>query len=306
MNRRRHWRKLGRIFEGAEIGDWSAGYAAIPLAEPLGGEHYRIHFSARDRKNRSRPGWLIFDMERFKVEEAGQAPSLELGELGTFDDSGVMPTWLVSHSGRDYLYYVGWNRGVTVPFRNSIGLAVRDSPGESFKRAYLGPIMDRTRSEPHFCASCCVLIENGLWRNWYLSCIGWREMGDGPAHYYHIKYAESDNGIDWNRDGHIAIDLAGEHEHAISRPSVLRQGGGYRMWFSARGPYYRIYEADSPDGIEWTRAPKPALDRSETGWDSKMVECPFVFEHRSQRFMLYNGNDYGRSGIGLAVLEDDY
>ncbi|MBB5866436.1 hypothetical protein [Xanthomonas sp. 3058] len=36
-----------------------------------------------------------------------------------------------------------------------------------------------------------------------------------------------------------------------------------------------------------------------------MIEYPFVFDHAGQRYMLYNGNDYGRSGFGLAVLEGD-
>jgi hypothetical protein len=34
-----------------------------------------------------------------------------------------------------------------------------------------------------------------------------------------------------------------------------------------------------------------------------MIEYPFVFDHGGARYMLYNGNGYGRSGVGLAVLE---
>ncbi|WP_236729556.1 hypothetical protein, partial [Mycobacterium tuberculosis] len=28
------------------------------------------------------------------------------------------------------------------------------------------------------------------------------------------------------------------------------------------------------------------------------------FDHRGQRFMLYSGDGYGRTGFGLAVLEN--
>ena len=28
-----------------------------------------------------------------------------------------------------------------------------------------------------------------------------------------------------------------------------------------------------------------------------MVEYPFVFDHRGSRYMLYNGNGYGATGI---------
>jgi len=30
-----------------------------------------------------------------------------------------------------FLYYIGWNKGITVPFRNSIGLAISDDNGKN-------------------------------------------------------------------------------------------------------------------------------------------------------------------------------
>ena len=38
-------------------------------------------------------------------------------------------------------------------------------------------------------------------------------------------------------------------------------------------------------------------------WDSEMICYPYVFEHKDDLYMLYNGNDYGKTGFGLAVLE---
>jgi sucrose-6-phosphate hydrolase SacC (GH32 family) len=214
-----------------------------------------------------------------------------------------MATWLATHNGRKYLYYIGWNLGVTVPFRNSIGLAVSQDDG-GFKRYAQGPIVDRTAEEPHFVASCCVLPSVDKWRMWYLSCTGWMMRGGKPEHMYHIKYAESVDGIHWQRAGVVAIDYANEHEYAISRPSVVRDNDLWRMWFSCRGSAYRIGYAESHDGITWDRFDaKFGLDVSASGWDSDMVEYPFVFDHGGARYMLYNGNGYGRTGFGLAVLE---
>ena len=45
------------------------------------------------------------------------------------------------------------------------------------------------------------------------------------------------------------------------------------------------------------------IDVSPAGWDSAMIEYPYVFDHGGARYLLYNGNDYGREGFGLAVLE---
>ena len=36
-----------------------------------------------------------------------------------------------------------------------------------------------------------------------------------------------------------------------------------------------------------------------------MIEYPFVYEHRGVKHMLYNGNGFGETGIGYAVLEED-
>jgi hypothetical protein len=47
------------------------------------------------------------------------------------------------------------------------------------------------------------------------------------------------------------------------------------------------------------------IDVSNTGWDSEMICYPCVFEHKGTKYMLYNGNGYGRTGFGLAVMEKD-
>jgi hypothetical protein len=44
---------------------------------------------------------------------------------------------------------------------------------------------------------------------------------------------------------------------------------------------------------------------STEGWDSEMIEYPFVFDHNGDRYMLYNGNGYGKTGFGLAVLSHE-
>ncbi len=74
------------------------------------------------------------------------------------------------------------------------------------------------------------------------------------------------------------------------------------MWYSVRGPSYRIGYAESADGIGWVRRDSTSVvDPSDTGWDSEMTTYPVVVRRGDRFYMLYNGNDYGRTGIGLAV-----
>lgn len=77
------------------------------------------------------------------------------------------------------------------------------------------------------------------------------------------------------------------------------------MWYPYRGARYTIGYAESTDGMGWTRLDDHrGLTPAPSGWDSDMVAYPWVFDWKRDTYLLYNGNDYGRSGIGLAVWTD--
>lgn len=157
------------------------------------------------------------------------------------------------------------------------------------------------------------MYDQGIFKIWYLNCTHWYDAPDGKIEpCYHIKYAESADGIYWNRKGQIAIDYLNENEGGISRPSVLIEGGIYKMWYSYRAiddyrnnkeRSYRIGYAESTDGINWQRKDDlVGLNISPEGWDSEMIEYPMVFNHLGKKIMLYNGNGFGASGVGYAEL----
>jgi hypothetical protein len=137
---------------------------------------------------------------------------------------------------------------------------------------------------------------------WYGSNLGWGSRREDMRHV--VKYAESDDGRVWAPTGRVCIPLRGDREWAISRPCVVRDGLLYRMWYSYRSPGYRIGYAESQDGVEWERLDHLAgIDASDSGWDSEMIEYACVFDANGERYMLYNGNGYGASGMGIAVLD---
>jgi hypothetical protein len=276
----------------------------VPFAEP-GPGGVRVWFSARDDEGRSRTGSVRVRLDPDDPRpELDQAPVLEPGPLGGFDDSGAMGSCLVEHGGRRHLYYIGWARGVSVPFYTSIGCAI-SARGNPFEKASPAPVLGRSRVDPFLATSPWVVVEDGLWRMWYASGTGWEPRENrAPLHRYHIKYAESDDGVEWRPTGRVCIDYASPDEYAIARPCVVRDKDCYRMWFSHRGNAYRIGYAESEDGLSWERhTGAGGPESSPDGWDSDMIEYPCVFDHEGNRYMLYNGNGYGMTGIGLAVLE---
>jgi predicted GH43/DUF377 family glycosyl hydrolase len=297
------WRKLGRVFCPDNVSGWMRTHAANPFAEPVDGDLFRIYFSCRDADNRSSIAWVEVDLRNpTEVLGISDRPVLGPGSVGAFDDSGASMGWMVRVGSRRFLYYVGWNLGVTVPWRNSIGLAVSDSPYGEFVKHSAAPILDRSAADPYSLSYPCVVPDGGRWRMWYGSNLGWGREKSDMAHV--IKYAESSDGIRWRADGETAVGLSSQGEFALSRPCVRPAQDGYHMWYSYRGAAYRIGLAWSPDGRKWQRRDERAgISPSASGWDSESVEYPFVFEHRGSSYMLYNGNRYGLTGFGIAVLD---
>jgi hypothetical protein len=310
------WIKKGLIFQVEHQYEWMDHHACVPIADKVSDEVLRIYFGPRDRQGRTRTTFIEVEADNpANVLYVHDRPVLDLGKLGAFDDSGAMPSCIVNHEGRKYLFYIGWNIGVTVSYRNSVGLAVSDDGGLTFKRMFDGPVVDRTRDEPYFCASPFALIDDdGKWKLWYASSTGWTVVHETPEPLYQIKYAESANGINWIRNNTTCIEYTFEGE-ANARPTVIKDNGLYRMWYCFRGSVdyrtdkdqsYRLGYAESVDGIRWERLDHlVGIERSEEGWDSVMMAYPFVYEHRGVKYVLYNGNGFGETGIGYAVLEED-
>src|SRR5215210_7015889 len=96
-------------------------HAANPFAERLDRDLYRIYFSCRDAHNRSSISCVNVSLRTLTVQSLADQPILSYGPPGTFDDSGVSLGCIVHDGPARYLYYVGWNLLVTVPWRNSIG-----------------------------------------------------------------------------------------------------------------------------------------------------------------------------------------
>jgi hypothetical protein len=298
------WERCNLVFEPQQQYPWLQTHAALPVVDHIADDRYRVYFSGRDDKGRAQIGYFELAMLPSRtVLTVSPEPVIGLGLLGSFDDNGVTSSCIVTHGSRKYQYYTGWTLGVTVPFYFYVGLAISEDGGLSFHKVSPAPILERNALDPYLTASPSVLIEGDLWRMWYISCTGWAIEHGILKHYYHIKYAESADGIAWKRTGHICIDYASSDEYALARPVVIKEGSGYKMWFSYRGTAYRIGYAESVDGLVWERNDQlGGLTPSGIGWESEMVEYGCVFDHNSKRYMLYNGNQYGATGIGLAVM----
>jgi hypothetical protein len=307
------WIKKGLIFCPEGEFSWSQAYASVPTVDIIA-DKLRIYYATRNQANQSSIGFIETDAEHpDRILYVHEQPVLIKGQPGMFDDCGVMPSMLINHGQEKWLYYIGWNVRNTISYHNAIGLAISKDGGLTFEKFSEGPLFDRDYREPYFSAAPFILKEHNLWRMWYLSNTKWVTFNGKTEPFYHIKYAESHNGIDWQRQGKIAIDFKDAEECGIVRACVIKDAATYKMWYSYRNlnnyrsdksNSYRIGYAHSKNGVDWVRADEQAgIDISNTGWDSEMIEYPYVYAFKGRYYMLYNGNCFGKTGFGYAVLE---
>ena len=302
------WRPLGRVFSSPGNAPWSVSHASYPTALSLTGNRVRVFYSTRDATNRSSAASidLAIDGDRFELLGPPRGPLFTPGARGCFDADGVTITSVVAHDGRLYAFYLGWTVLVHVPFTNFIGLAVSHDDGESFQRHGNVPVVGRSAENPLTLGYPFVLRDGQDWRMWFGSHLHWGPQRLEMLHV--IKEARSSDLVNWTPSAAIAVDVAGQadpSEFAISRPVVLREAdNSLSMWYARRRPDYELGFARSVDGVRWERRDQDLRFAGQPeAWEDKERTYPFVFDHSGRRYMLYNGNGYGREGFGIAILE---
>jgi hypothetical protein len=304
------WEKKGRVFCASGEFGWMSSHAQIPTGLCLG-DKIRIYFATRPEAGSSVTAFLDVDaLDPGKVVYVHDRPVLEPGRPGSFDEHGVMPQYACVNDGQIWLYYAGWSRRTGVPYSNWTGLAISEDGGTTFRKAFDGPILDRTPKEIYSVTGAYILRGDDGWHLWYASGVDWIEVNGRLEEYYVIKHARSEDGVNWQRDG-VPVLPGNGPPRPTHRPSILQLGDRYHMWYCHRGiadfrdgaDAYRMGYATSEDLQSWKRDDARAgITVSERGWDSTMVAYPYVLQVPNRVIMLYNGNGFGASGFGYAEL----
>ena len=122
------WSKIGRIFNPSVLNPYGYSFSSVPFVNSITEDEIEVYFSSRDNSNKSHLLSATFNInDNFSLIKFNSTPLLSPGGLGEFDEHGVMGCHSVNINNNKYLYYIGWNLGVTTPFRNSIGLAKYDN-----------------------------------------------------------------------------------------------------------------------------------------------------------------------------------
>lgn len=315
------WKKLGKIFDPTEhkMLNGCTEFAQSPQTLVFD-DYVRIYFSTRKRDNAtgqylSHIAFVDMDKSFSKILNISKETVIPLGVLGAFDEHGIFPMNPFRHKDKIYAYTCGWSRRVSVDIDMSIGFAVSEDNGATFKKHGNGPIVTSSLNEPFLVGDPFVMEVGGMFHMWYIFGTKWinNENNKAPDRVYKIGYATSDDGIEWKKHGKKIIEDKIDINECQALPTVINFNGRYHMFFCYRAAIgfredknkaYRIGYAYSDDLKKWTRDDKNCgIDISSEGWDSDMMCYPHVFKCNESFYMLYNGNQFGRDGFGLAVLE---
>ncbi|BBE49951.1 hypothetical protein OYT1_ch0378 [Ferriphaselus amnicola] len=315
------WQKLGKIFDPTQhtLPNGCVQFAQSPQALVFD-DFVRIYFSTRavDTNGKFLSHIAFVDMRKNlrEVIRVSDQTVIPLGGLGCFDEHGIFPMSVLRHGDSVYGYTCGWNRRVSVSVDTAIGLAISHDDGLTFQRIGDGPVLAASMQEPCLVGDGFVKVINSVFHMWYIFGTGWHKYAPdaAPDRTYKIGHATSKDGITWVKEEarRIISDKLGPDE-SQALPTVIGISGRHHMFFCYResfdfrlgkGRGYRIGHAWSDDLTNWTRDDDDPLLEGKLGeWDSDMQCYPHVFECDGRIYLLYNGNQFGRYGFGLAELE---
>lgn len=319
-----NWIKKGKLFDPTayDLANGCKEFAQSPQTVVFD-DFVRIYFSTR-KKDPDSGKYLSFiafiDVDKsFKnILYSSSGEIIPLGALGTFDEHGIFPINLLKEGNDILAYTCGWSRRVSVSVETGIGLAISHDNGVTFKKVGNGPIMSASLKEPMLVGDAFVQKYDGSYHMWYIYGQKWMEAnaGEPEARVYKIAHAISADGINWIKEEGIPIipDVLNENE-CQALPTVIKIGTRYHMYFCFRQPTdfrtnaersYKLGYAFSDDLKTWTRDDSNSGISTTPGeWDSDMMCYPHIFECDSEIYLLYNGNEFGKYGFGIAQLQQD-
>lgn len=279
---------------------------SLPFALELKPNELRVLVGSRDQENRSAIGWVDITIsgESVHLNDWAQVPLLSSGTPGAFDQHGVSPSFARVDDGRLDVWYFGWTLRQPAGWWNSIGRA-SGLIGGPLKRHSIAPTFDRSAEDPYAIAYPYVVEHSGRHHLLYSSYIQFGVPSMDEPYGYDIKLAISHDGDNWTRLGSVLQRT--DDIRAQSRPSVIVENGRWTMWYCAKGSNYQIYSAQSLDGVRWQHSAEPSgLVAAGTGGEKFEVCYPHVLRlaGNGDLIMLYNGDNYGKTGFGVARWMD--
>jgi len=294
------WRKLGLVLKAAG-GPLGLTHAMLPTPLVLS-DRIRVFFASCDADLRGRV--FFADLAReppHRVLHVERTPVLDVGAPGDFDCDGVNPSQLVVHEGQLHLLYIGWRRSQgDEPYTLLAGLAAGDPDGRAFRK--LGaPLLPASAAERLFRTAPFVARDADGWRMLYIAGDAFvSDAGGKRVPVYELREMRSPSLFAWPGEGRTLLSPnRAEGELGFGRPVLTHHAGAPMLMISVRTEHgYRLVQV--PEGDLSGRAFADVLSEPAEAWEREMTCFGAPCRVGDRELLFYNGDGFGRSGMGLA------
>jgi hypothetical protein len=292
---------------------WAQGPQILEM-----GTRFRLYFSTRffdsDALPVSKVLYLDFAPGFNEAISALGEVKIQDGALGGFDQHGIFPFHPYVIDSKYFLALTsGWKRMQNVDIDMSIGQAI-SLDGEHFARNGNGPLITSAPKEPFLVGDPFVLRSKESYSLFYIFGTKWIDVGSSTERTYKIGRMISEDGFNFNRVnlGEQVIPDTIENE-AQAMPSVVKIKNIYHMFYCYRSSFdfrdgganaYRLGHATSNDLKVW-KTSHSILPSKFPAWAEEMQCYPHVRVIDNCLHLFYNGNSFGKNGIGLMTRKID-
>jgi predicted GH43/DUF377 family glycosyl hydrolase len=141
-----------------------------------------------------------------------------------------------------------------------------------------------------------LMYENG---HYYMFYSGWSD----PNGRWDVGYAESADGINWNKHPSPVLMGTSGWEYQIGPSSAIKIDSTYYLYYYMRNSSNRrIGLATSTDRINWSRYPGNPIMTYDEPWEEGGVHYPSVYKNGNQYVMIFMNAI--ATGFGRAISAD--
>lgn len=306
------WTDYGLIFKVDKLESWAVSHCYVPTAIELA-DRIRVYAAFWDDRMYGRLGFVDIDKTNpTKILGYSQTPLLKDSLRGSFDCDGVTPLSVINDGEKIRLYYAGWKKFDNPYKRYTLftGLAVGDLSGNNFERYKSTPIIGPRNNAEIIRTGGFVCFENNKWLLYYACSNGFYTHENKIIPSYSLNRLCSDDGLNWDDNSEEIIfptiegKVMGYGRSAIWKRSPTQFTGliPVRSW---NGTYSNILFTESNDGFNWNKLSinGMAFLSSHTIDNQKEVTFPSLVHQKNRILMFYNGNEFGKDGLRLAIWE---
>lgn len=282
-----------------DLGD-KKSHLSNPIVLDFNGDSWRIFVSARNQFNQS--SVVYFDIAKATHEKIGKAKILINIEdyASTFFSDGIGLGDFFYENDDLTFGFMAWKHHKKKHWTGEIGTFKLNHQLDKILQVGTSPHVKIGADEKISLSYPGYLYENGLLNIWYGSTITW-DAGNGDMHHV-IKHLTIDQHGQRTYHGQcIPSSLVGLQ--AFSRPIIRQFAGKYYMALSCRkaGFNYTLEFYESSNLESWQHIDSQ-IEPRRAGHDDEMICYPYLVAEDNNFYLWYNGNSYGKTGLGIAKL----